>query len=190
MSTHTQHNAINEVYFCTITCYKWLSLFEAANAYGEVYNWFDHLNEINVCFILGYVIMPNHLHCLLFPTHKEKSLNKLVSAGKRFMAYSIVNRLGQLNKKDLLGRLARGVQENEKAKGKKHQIFRPSFDGRACFDEAMVEQKLIYIHHNPVSGKWNLVNDFVEYEHSSAAFYELEIENKYVTHYKELKAGD
>ena len=32
---------------------------------------------------------------------------------------------------------------------------------------------LDYIHHNPVSGKWSLVNDFAEYEHSSASFYEL-----------------
>ena len=52
----------------------------------------------------------------------------------------------------------------------------------------MVEQKLEYTHHNPVSGKWNLVDDFVNYPHSSAAYYELGKENKYITHYKELIA--
>jgi len=33
-------------------------------------------------------------------------------------------------------------------------------------------QKINYIHMNPVSGKWMLVNDFTDYEHSSASFYE------------------
>ena len=66
---------------------------------------------------------------------------------------------------------------------------RLSFDARKCFGEKMVEQKLEYIHHNPVSGKWNLVDDFVDYPHSSAAYYELGKENLYITYYKELIAG-
>lgn len=32
---------------------------------------------------------------------------------------------------------------------------------------------LDYIHHNPVSGKWNLANDYLSYKYSSARFYEL-----------------
>jgi hypothetical protein len=28
------------------------------------------------------------------------------------------------------------------------------------------------MHHNPVSKRWQLVNDFAEYEYSSASFYE------------------
>ncbi len=38
-------------------------------------------------------------------------------------------------------------------------------------DEAMVRQKLDYIHANPVSGKWSLVDDPVDYPHSSLSFY-------------------
>ncbi len=33
-------------------------------------------------------------------------------------------------------------------------------------------RNLDYIHHNPVSKKWQLVNDFTDYEYSSASFYE------------------
>ena len=40
-------------------------------------------------------------------------------------------------------------------------------------------QKFNYIHHNPVSGKWNLVSDYTDYEHSSASFYELGIAKNY-----------
>ena len=35
----------------------------------------------------------------------------------------------------------------------------------------MIEQKLRYIHVDPVSKKWRLAEDAVEYPHSSFAFY-------------------
>jgi hypothetical protein len=38
-------------------------------------------------------------------------------------------------------------------------------------------------HHNPVSKKWQLVNDFAEYEYSSASSYEEGIKNYDSVHY-------
>jgi len=35
-----------------------------------------------------------------------------------------------------------------------------------------VYQKLDYMHKNPVSKKWQLVNDFTDYLYSSASYYE------------------
>ena len=110
----------------------------------------------------------------------------LVGEGKRFMAYDIVNNLLKANKTGLLKVVKQGVNESELKVGKKHQVFELSFDARKCFDRQMVEQKLDYIHYNPVNGKWALVEDFVEYQHSSAAFYELGSKNKYVTHYRDV----
>jgi hypothetical protein len=51
-------------------------------------------------------------------------------------------------------------------------VFEDSFDAKDCYSEEFIFQKLQYIHHNPVRKKWNLINDFTEYEHSSASFYE------------------
>ena len=81
MSTHTQHSEIGEIYFCTITCYSWLHLFEESDGYRFVYKWFNYLKEKD-CYVLAYVIMPNHLHVILYPTGPELSLNQLVSNGK------------------------------------------------------------------------------------------------------------
>jgi len=102
------------------------------------------------------------------------------------MAYGIVKRLKEKKLTHLPHQLSEGVQENEKAKGKKHQVFRLSFDAKECVDEEMLEQKLAYIHNNPVSGKWNLVNDFTNYQFSSAPFYELGVESDLLMHYKEV----
>jgi REP element-mobilizing transposase RayT len=174
------------VYFCTITCYQWLPLFQEAQAYQSVYRWFNHLKE-DGCLVVGYVIMPNHFHALLYLSHSGTSLNQLVGEGKRFMAYDIVNSLKRSGRDDLLSILRKGVERNEKLKGKIHQVFRLSFDARMCHDEKMLEQKLEYIHHNPVKGKWALAEDFVMYEHSSARFYESgEAGEVDITHYKDL----
>lgn len=161
-------------------------MFEEAKAYQSVYTWFEHLKK-DGCNVLGYVIMPNHVHVLLFPTNPKKKLNNLVGEGKRFMAYDIVKNLAAQGKTALLKQLEEGVEESEKKKGKKHQVFRLSFDARKCFNQKMIEQKLDYIHHNPVKGKWNLVDDFVMYPHSSARFYETESRGFWeVVHYKEM----
>ena len=72
--------------------------------------------------------MPNHLHVLLYPTKVEKPLSNLVGEGKRFMAYDIVNHLKRQGKDDLLGVLHEGVAPEEIKKGKRHQVFRLSFD--------------------------------------------------------------
>ena len=110
MSTHTNHSELNETYFCTITTYKWLPLFEEAQAYDAVYTWFEYLKK-DGCHILAYVIMPNHLHCLLIPTKEKKPLNFLVAEGKRFMAYAIIKNLKKAKKKGILKTLKEGVQE-------------------------------------------------------------------------------
>ena len=52
------------VYFITFTCIKWLPLFELTNGYSMVYKWFDILKSQGH-FILGYVIMPNHVYAII-----------------------------------------------------------------------------------------------------------------------------
>ncbi len=186
MSTHKLHTENFETYFCTITCYKWLPLFQEVDFYDAIYRWFSLLKQKNA-HVLGYVIMPNHIHMLLFNANPQNTINRLIGNGKRFMAYNIVQKLEQNRNVKILEILKAGVQKSERRKGKKHQVFRLSFDAKKCYDESMIEQKLKYIHGNPVSGKWNLVSDFTDYIHSSASFYELGKKGIYeVLHYKAI----
>jgi len=185
MPTHTKHEN-GEIYFVTFTCFKWLPLIEESNSYHSFDQFFQHLKKI-VVPLLGYVIMPNHFHGLLFvPNDSKKPLDKIVSGGKRFLAYDIVKNLKEKGKSELLEVLRSGVQEKERRKGKKHQVFRLSYDGKECSDIREVEKCLDYIHHNPVSGRWNLANSFIEFPYSSVLFYEQGQESEYLTHYKDI----
>ena len=158
-------------YFITITCARWIKLFDITNSYDIVYNWFDYLKDKGH-FINGYVIMPNHIHALIgFCNTKGQSINSIVGNGKRFMAYEIVKRLKEKNESLLLEQLASFVNVTDSRKGKIHEVFEPSFDWKECKTNKFIEQKLNYIHDNPCRGEWNLAEQPEDYLHSSAKFY-------------------
>jgi len=48
------------------------------------------------------------------------------------------------------------VQSNDKKNGKKHEVWKDSFDVKECRTEKFILQKLTYIHNNPwpESGNW------------------------------------
>lgn len=70
------------IYFITLTCSRWMKLFEMVNGYDIVYNWFDHLKSKGR-YISGYVIKPNHLHAVIAFQNTGKSINSVVGNGKR-----------------------------------------------------------------------------------------------------------
>jgi REP element-mobilizing transposase RayT len=178
------------LYFITITCARWYKLFEIADGYSVVYGWFDHLKSQGH-HICGYVIMPNHLHALIGFRRKSQFINAIVGNGKRFMAYELVEKLKEKKADDLLALLESYVNDTERSRGKRHEVFEPSFDWKECYSKAFIDQKLNYIHENPCRGVWNLVSSPQDYVHSSARFYILGTQGVYpVRNYNELQDVD
>ncbi len=186
MSVKTLHHQPDTSYFCTFTCNRWMNLFSETDCYSEIYKWFSLMVDIGYQ-LNGYVIMPNHLHFIIHTPHDSKSLNTRIGNGKRFLAYEIVRRLKQNNHHHILEILSSDVKPNEKKIKKLHQVFIDSFDAREILSEQMMVQKINYMHYNPVSKKWNLAENFIDYLHSSAKFYETGVQGIFnVTHYKDV----
>ncbi|HEX6916054.1 MAG TPA: hypothetical protein VF145_12485 [Chitinophagaceae bacterium] len=173
MPVRFQHSDEASLYFITFTCFEWLPLFQVTNSYDLIYRWFEYLKKKKKIQVTGFVIMPNHLHSIFFFPEKGFSLNKIIGNGKRFIAYDALRRLQSQNEDKILARLSEAVSNNEKNKGQLHKFFNDSFDAKPIESEWFFYQKLEYMHLNPVRGKYNLVDDWREYEHSSASFYEL-----------------
>ena len=171
MPVKWKHGDEYSMYYCTFTCYKWLHLFEIVNGYDMVYKWFDVLKR-NYHQVIGYVIMPNHLHVILYFPESRYNLNRIIGNAKRFMAYEIIKRLEERNRNDLLEYLFGAVTKREKKKAQRHEVFEESFDAKGISSEKFLLQKLNYIHCNPVRGRWSLAKEYTEYEHSSASCYE------------------
>lgn len=186
MAMKLKHSDTYSTYFITFMCIKWLSLFEKTKGYDMVYNWFSILKKEYDADVIAYVIMPSHLHVVVHFYSKNFNLNTIIANGKRFMAYEIINRLEIANDTELLNHLNAFLTDREKKKEQLHKVFKDSFDAKAIYSQKFLIQKINYIHHNPVSGKWNPVKDFIECEHSSASFYEVQL----VKHFKPLHYMD
>jgi REP element-mobilizing transposase RayT len=160
------------IYFITFTCYRWMHLLAKTNGYDAVYKFFSLLNQ-NDHQVLGYTLMPNHVHLLLFFQHNKQSLNTVIGNGKRFIGYELVKRLQAQYDLPTLSLLEQGVTATEKKRGKLHQLWQGSFDVKPCRTEKFILQKLNYLHANPCVDRWQLCKYPYEYPHSSAAFYEM-----------------
>ena len=185
MATHVTHSNSQSFYFITFTCYQWRPLLEKSLIYDFLPRWISEITKRGI-LTCGYVFMPNHIHMLVYVQKNSKGLNHVIGEAKRFLAYEIVSRLKRKKETELLQILATGVQRTEREKGKKHQVFRLSFDAKEVKGEREFNRILDYIHHNPISGKWNLARDFIDYEHSSARYYESDEHGKVkIYHYRD-----
>ncbi len=186
MSVKKIHYEVDTFYFITFTCLNWNELFEITSLYDNIYSWFEKLEKEGV-YNCGYVIIPNHIHLLVYLSR----INKIIGNGKRFMAYEIVARLNHLGREDLVELLKNSVKASSKVKNKKHEVFEPSFDCKEVVTENFIRQKLNYMHKNPVSGKWKLVEDYLDYQYSSVRFYDLgDAPDCKLFHYTDMRSAE
>jgi len=158
----------NQIYFITFTILGWKHIFTDDKYIDLVYKWFDYMRDNYQNLVYGYVIMPNHVHLILFVSKKSPSVSKLIQNAKRFMAYQIVDLLEKEGKFDLL----KFFKKNAKTKkGSKHKIFEDRYNSKIIQSPAFFLEKLNYIHNNPCTKEWNLADNPEKYEHSSVLNY-------------------
>ena len=92
----------NEIYFITFTIQDWHNIFVNDEYCSFVYKWFDYVREKYGNKIHGYAIMPNHIHVLMTVSEKSPNLTILIMNAKRFMAKSIINKLKEEKRIELL----------------------------------------------------------------------------------------
>jgi REP element-mobilizing transposase RayT len=176
------------VYWITITCTMHLNLFDQTSSYSFICHQLNLLHNEGYG-VTGFVIMPNHMHLLIYVPEKLE-LNKRIGTMKRFIAYELVKRLKLVNNIQTLELLESEVNQTDKSRGKRHDVFYSSFDARQILDEEMLLQKLNYAHQNPVAGKWNLAHTALDYHWSSCRYYELgEKVFPFLTDYRTLLYG-
>ena len=71
-------------------------------------------------------------------------------------------------------------------KDRKYQIWENRPLSVSLWSEEVFEQKLAYIHNNPVQEPWKPAKRAADYDYSSARFYLLQEDDfGFITHYKE-----
>ena len=126
--------------------------------------------------IYAFVIMPNHIHLVW----KIANDRKKEDVQRDFLKYTAQKMKLKLKDEDpdKLKPYYVGAKDRE------YQLWeRKPLTSRLPTEEIIV-QKINYIHANPIKGKWNLCQEFIDYKYSSASFYyDLSNEWDFLTHY-------
>ena len=169
----------HHVQFFTATIHKWIPLLRSDGHKQIITDSLSFLSVENRCRVYGFVIMPNHIHLIW----KINDKHKREDVQRDFLKYT-----GQQLRFSLQDDNHKSLAQFEvNLKDRKYQIWQRNALSVDLLSRKTVEQKLDYIHSNPVKGKWMLANDFVDYHYSSAAFYEEEKGSfSFLGHYMEL----
>jgi putative transposase len=169
-----------ECFFVTTTCRNWYHLLEMDSCKQIVSDSFNFLNNKYKVATLGYVIMPNHLHMILY-FKKGNQLSNWMRDLKKFTSVMIRQEIEKSGDLKLLEKLR--APEH----GQVFKVWEDRFDDLFLRSKELLEIKLNYIHMNPLQEHWNLVKRPEDWPHSSAMFYELnQLPAVIVTDYREF----
>ena len=161
---------INIIYFSTASILKWKPLLSDDTFKDILIDSLQTLTSQKRLVVFGFVIMPNHIH-IIWSENDEGHIRKESAQGSffKFTAHQFLKKL----KKEGEAKL-KLFQVN--AADRKYQFWQRNTLDIEILSDNMFEQKLNYIHNNPVQRHWQLVEDPINYRYSSASYYEKNID--------------
>ena len=150
-------------HFMTCTVVEWLAAFNRPETVQIVLNSWQYQRQHADLKLYGYVILENHLHFIA----QAPELDKCVASFKSYTARHIIEHLQQQKAERLLQRLhfAKAAHKHDR----EYQFWQEGVHAELIFNDAMMREKLDYIHANPV--KRGYVSLPEHWRYSSAANY-------------------
>lgn len=168
----------NYIQFFTATILWWRHLLKPDKYKDIIIKSMMFLVEKERVKIYGFVIMPNHIHIIW----RINENHQLQDVQRDFLKYT-----AQQIKLDLIEHHQAVLSNFEvNLKDRKYQFWERNPLSIDLYNRKIVEQKLVYIHNNPLQEKWNLVLAPQNYWYSSFRFYEYQQNDfGFLTHYME-----
>ncbi|MBC7400652.1 MAG: transposase [Mucilaginibacter sp.] len=167
---------LDVVYFYTVAIVDWIPLLKTEKFKLIVLNSLIHLVEKKKLVVYGFVIMPNHIH-IIWSSSEKNGKEMPYASFMKFTGHSFLEELRQTNN-PLLERFKTDKNTRD------HQFWQRRGLPILMYDRKRLEQKLDYIHYNPLQEHWGLVKDPNDYYFSSCSFYEQEDKRfNWLTHY-------
>jgi REP element-mobilizing transposase RayT len=151
-------------HFVTSTTVNWLMLFSQPALAETIFSALRFLQSQQRLTIHAYVLMENHLHLIA----AAADLSREMQSFKSFTAKAMIGLLQQQRSQNWLEEL-RSHKRPDKVEST-YQVWQEGFHPQAIDSLEKMEQKLQYIHHNPV--KRGYVDEACHWRYSSARNYE------------------
>jgi len=153
------------LYFVTFTVVDWLPIFinrEPINIITDNLNFCINERSLRV---YAYVIMPNHLHMVVFDAKFDNAhLQMTLAEFRKFTGHKLADYVDN----NLATSLSRVIRNNS-LNDRRRLVWIPGWHAEALASEAFLNQKVEYIHQNPV--RKGFVDVPEAWRYSSAAYW-------------------
>jgi REP element-mobilizing transposase RayT len=131
-------------HFLTCTVLEWLPVFTRPDAVQILLDSWAHQRAHDGLRLYGYVILENHLHFVA----QAPRLDRCVASFKSFTAARLLGLLEQRQAERLLARFrfAKLAHKHDRD----YQFWQEGSHAELIFSEAVMREKLEYIHQNPL----------------------------------------
>lgn len=167
MPTGYQIENQSGLYFLTFTVVDWADLFSRKSYRDILMESFQHCCDYKGLWIFGYVIMTNHLH--LIAKSATGKLSDTIRDFKKYTAYKLLKAVKEepeSRREWLLHRFEWNAARHQR--NHHYQVWQHDNHAEEIFSIPFFEQKLNYIHMNPVRAGW--LEKVEHWNYSSAAF--------------------
>ena len=154
---------IKNFFFFTATVLNWKHILNPDKYKNIIIESFKFLVNKNRVRIFAFVIMPNHYHTV-WRINENLEKSDFQRDSMKFTGQTILRDLKSYHK-EIHNSMYVG------AKDRKYQFWERNPLSVPLYSQKVVEQKINYIHGNPIKPKWNLAAEPQDYKYSSAGFY-------------------
>jgi putative transposase len=153
------------LYFVTFSIVDWLPIFIDEEPCSIVTNSFNYCHKQKHLRTNAYVIMPTHMHAIVFDTdHDSDRLSRTLADLRKFTGQQLT-RYCLSNMPSCFGStLCRSAGTD-----RKHRFWQGGTHPEAIYTQPFWHQKLDYIHANPI--RKGLVSEAHHWRFSSAAYW-------------------
>ena len=163
-------NDKNYPYFVTWTIVDWLPIFAEPSYRQIILDSLSYLRTNKKTELNAFVVMSTHSHAILWPDDGI-NLSDVMRDFKRFTSRKISQHAKQQGDKEILANFERARLRNRAQNISTYQVWQEGSHPEAIFTEKFAQQKLDYIHLNPIRA--GLVNAADQWPFSSARAYLL-----------------
>ncbi|AQX05750.1 transposase [Elizabethkingia meningoseptica] len=169
MSRKYKFHEKDGAYFISFATILWIDVFTRTEYFNIIIDSLDYCRKNKGMSIFGYCIMPSHVH-LIFASENGKP-SELIRDFKGFTSRNLIKAIKEnpqeSRKEWLLWMFGKAGRKNSNVK--KYQFWQQNNHPIEIWSLHVFEQKLNYIHQNPVES--GFVMDPWEWKYSSASNY-------------------
>ena len=156
------------IYYITSVVYNRLKIFTSPSFIIPIIDSLNYYRYQYSCKLIGFVIMPDHIHLLIFP-QIEQAVTNFMRDFKRFTSGRITRQAKVEGKAEWIQAFENAGAATERAE---YKVWQDSFWEQNIYTDKFLQQKLDYIHLNPVRA--GIVESSTDYPYSSYQNYYLD----------------